>query len=232
MSTVSATASPVAPKQSTSLQMILVMGGVATVCGLLLILTYQVTQAAIQRNFATIMRDSVSEVLPGAEKQVVFGIQPSGELEVLEGLDSPLPKLFAGYDGQGNLIGVAMEGSAQGYGGTIRAIMSYSPERECIFGFKVLESRETPGLGDKIGADPAFLENFKELAVQLDPDKQRLLHSVTAVKHGAKTEKWQIDSISGATISSRAIGKLLDQSAQKMLPIIAQNLDEIAKGGV
>lgn len=214
-----------------SAYMIVVMTVVATVCGLLLVGVYQATYAAIKQNLATIMRDSVSRVLPTAKKQVIFGVQPSGALEILPNLDSPLPKLFAGYDAQGQLVGIVIEAAAQGYGGTVRALYSYSPERQCITGFKVIESKETPGLGDKIDRDPEFQKNFEALEVPLDAEGQHVTNPVVAVKHGTKSQPWQIDAISGATISSRAVAKMLNKSTEEILPIITRNLDQIRNGG-
>jgi len=51
------------------------------------------------------------------------------------------------------------------------------------------------------------------------------------VKHGSKTEPWQIDAISGATVSSKAVGKALNDSAQRLLPAIVRNLAVLEQGG-
>jgi electron transport complex protein RnfG len=50
------------------------------------------------------------------------------------------------------------------------------------------------------------------------------------VKHGAKRNPWEIDAISGATVSSRAIGRALDKSVAAVGPVIARNLDRIKRG--
>jgi electron transport complex protein RnfG len=51
------------------------------------------------------------------------------------------------------------------------------------------------------------------------------------VKHGTKREAWQIDAISGSTVTSKAIGRGLDQSAQRIVPRVQRHLGELAKGG-
>ena len=52
------------------------------------------------------------------------------------------------------------------------------------------------------------------------------------VKHGTKTEPWQIDAIAGATISSQAVARMLNDSAQQMVPKIMTYLDRLqATGG-
>jgi electron transport complex protein RnfG len=83
--------------------------------------------------------------------------------------------------------------------------------------------RETPGLGDRIGRDPDFLENFKNL-------EATLLHPITVVKHGAKKNPWEIDAISGATVSSRAVGRALQKTVTAAIPAIEKNLPRIEKG--
>ena len=91
-------------------------------------------------------------------------------------------------------------------------------------GMQVLESKETPGLGDKIGKDPAFLKHFADLDLRLDASGQALVNPLQVLKGGAASERWQIDAITGATISSNAIGKLMNQSAVERLPMVLRNL--------
>jgi electron transport complex protein RnfG len=95
----------------------------------------------------------------------------------------------------------------------------------------VLDSRETPGLGDKIEKDPAFLANFERLDVSLSKDGTALAHPIVAVKHGKKTSPWQIDAITGATVSSFAIGDILRDSAGKWVPRLAPRLEQFKGGG-
>ena len=65
--------------------------------------------------------------------------------------------LYAGYDADGNLAGVALEAAAQGYQDVIRVLYSYDPSCECIRGMEGLKMAETPGIGDNIAKDPFFL---------------------------------------------------------------------------
>lgn len=167
------------------------------------------------------MRDSVARLLPGVQKQIIYGVQPSGELSILPGLEGEGSRLFAGYDGNGKLLGIVIETSDQGYSDVISAMYAYSPEKQAITGYQVLDMRETPGLGDRIRSDESFLENFKSLDAT---------HPITVVKHGTKKNPWEIDAISGATISSRAVGKMLARSVQGMGPVIQRNLDRIQRG--
>jgi electron transport complex protein RnfG len=50
------------------------------------------------------------------------------------------------------------------------------------------------------------------------------------VKHGSKKNASQIDAISGATISSRAVGRMLEKSVRSVTPVVLKNLERIEKG--
>ncbi|MBT8445234.1 MAG: FMN-binding protein, partial [Gammaproteobacteria bacterium] len=107
-----------------------------------------------------------------------------------------------------------------GYQDNIRLIYAYSFDTQTITGFKVLDSKETPGLGDRVEKEPHFLANFEALSARLTPDGDALLHRIVTVKEGEKTEPWQIDGITGATITSEAIGSIIDASADTWLPLL------------
>ena len=82
-------------------------------------------------------------------------------------------------------------------------LFGYSGLEKKIIGFEVLESKETPGLGDKIFKDAEFQENFKDLAV--NPE-------IIPVKKGEKANNNEVEAITGATISSKAIVRLLNKT--------------------
>ena len=111
----------------------------------------------------------------------------------------------------------------------IRVLYGYSPACECVVGMKVLDSKETPGLGDKIEKDADFLANFEALDVKTDAADQTLLNEVQMVKYGAKTQAWEIEAITGATVSSRAITRIIGESAASAVPLIRQNLEGISE---
>ncbi|NIT53564.1 MAG: FMN-binding protein, partial [candidate division Zixibacteria bacterium] len=136
-------------------------------------------------------------------------------------------KIYACYTDNHQLAGVAIPASGQGFQDVIRILYGYVPEKNAVVGMQVLESTETPGLGDKIEKDEDFLVNFKGLDVRLAKNQDRLLHPIKLVKAGQKTEPWQISAITGATISSRAIAKMIRESAEKNLPLIKDNLSNL-----
>ena len=87
--------------------------------------------------------------------------------------------------------------------------------------------RETPGIGDKILTDKDFLANFKALDVRLKADLSALANEVKVVKHGTKSQPWQIDAISGSTVTSRAVGRGINEAAEALLPRLVPKLSQL-----
>jgi electron transport complex protein RnfG len=215
---------------TSALSMIGALAGVATLAGLLVVTVFQLTQPIIASKKAAALRKAIYDVVPDAHNIVSFFLDEKGDLQVLDSEDKQTPLLYGVYAEQGGLSGIAVEASGQGYQETIKVIYGYNLDRERIVGMKVLESKETPGLGDKIEKDPAFARNFESLDVALNKDRSGLQQAVKTVKQGEKQKPWQIDGITGATISSKAIGRIINQSANFQLPIIARNEVQIRKG--
>lgn len=205
--------------QSGSGRMLRAMVGIGTVCALLIVLTYEGTAERIATLQDKALEAAVFRVLPGTTSTAVFTVMASGDIKPAEEGSSNL--VYAGYNDEGKLTGVAIEASGQGYAGVIRILYGYDPDTETVVGFYVLQSNETPGLGDKIEKDEDFLANFDGLDVRLENGQLR--NQVVPVKNGTKTNAWEVDAITGATISSRAIAEIIDRSAGEILPVIVDN---------
>jgi len=202
--------------------------GVGMFCGLLIAIVFQGTLPVIERNRAEALERAVFAVLPAASQRTTYALTPEGEF--VSDTDAVGQRVHAGFDSDGRLIGVAIEASGMGYADTITVLYGYAPEQEAIVGIRVLTSKETPGLGDKIEKDAVFLENFVALDVRLDPSGETLQHRIVTVKRGQKTQPWQIDGITGATISAKAIGEILATSSERWVPIINEQLEQLVAG--
>ena len=205
--------------------------GVGLVCGLLIVTVFVLTGPVIARNEAAALQAAVFQVLPGAVSSRSFTLAGDDSLRPAVDGDDPQATVHAGYDAMGELLGIAIPAQGMGYQDVIRILYGYSPADEAIVGMQVLASKETPGLGDKIEKDPAFLANFRALDVALAADGQSLAQPVSVVKSGAKTSPWQIDGITGATISSKAIGNMLRHSTAYWVPRLYPLQRELARGG-
>ena len=200
--------------------------GVGLLCGLLIVSVFEFTRPVIQRNQAEALERAILQVLPEAVSSRTFRLVDQARFEALDGKPGGAPLAHAGYDADRRLVGLALEAQGMGYQDVIRLIYGYSFSERAVIGIRVLESRETPGLGDRIETDPEFLENFERLDVSLADDLTRILHPVEAVKHGAKQHPWQVDGITGATISSVAIADILRRSTEEWIPRIHRSLDD------
>ncbi len=206
-----------------SMKMLQAMVGIGIICALMIVLTFQGTLPIIKKKKAEALEKAIFKVLPGIEKTKTFQLDQNNSFAALEG-EGPEGKVaYAGYDQDGKLVGVAVEASGQGYADIIRVLYGYDPEKQEVVGFYVLESKETPGLGDKIEKDPAFQPNFSGLDVSLADDQSTLKNKPVAVKNGTKENPWEIDAITGATISSRAIGEIMGASTEYWAPLIYKN---------
>ncbi len=222
--------SPPAIAQSTpTVAMIKTLGLVSAICGLIIVGAYQSTFDAVAANKRIATERAVFKVIPAAKSIAEFVALPAGGVQKVGAGETPAGavKFFAAYDGSGQLAGIAAEGGAKGYADTVRIMFGYSPTCQCIVGIGVVAMRETPGIGDKILVDRNFLANFAALDAKLSADLNALAHEVKTVKHGTKTNPWQIDAIAGATITSRAVGKAINDAAQVLLPRVVPQLEKM-----
>jgi len=209
--------------------MIRTLGLVSAICGLIIVGAYQSTFDAVAANKRIATERAVFKVIPAAKSIAEFVALPAGGVQKVGAGETPAGavKFFAAYDGSGQLAGIAAEGGAKGYADTVRIMFGYSPTCQCIVGIGVVSMRETPGIGDKILVDKDFLANFTALDAKLNAGLNALAHEVKTVKHGTKTNPWQIDAIAGATITSRAVGKAINDAAQVLLPKVVPQLEKM-----
>ena len=119
------------------------------------------------------------------------------------------------YDKDGNIIGILIRNRCRGYNGDIEYLAGISVEpTPRILNLRILSHRETPGLGAKVASEK-FLEQFK-------------LKTAQEVALKKDSPQGKIDTITGATVTSRAITKsvkaLLEEEA------ILDYVKRLAKG--
>jgi electron transport complex protein RnfG len=201
------------------------MVGIAALCGLLIVSVYRTTRPVIERKRAEALRQAIFFVLPEARSAAAFRLTADERFERLAAPAAGEGLVYAAYDARQRLIGFAVTAEGMGYADVIRVLYGYSVTDEAIVGLRVLESKETPGLGDRIETDPEFRRNFEKLDVTLDDDLSQIVHPIEAVKQGRKQQPWQVDGITGATISSKAIAGSLARSTAYWVPRIRRNLE-------
>jgi len=233
------------PKQTSSIAMILTLGIVAMVSGLLVVLTWQLTYGPIKENQRIMIEKAIFQVIPNSVHRQTYTLTDNGlvsesdrnkkQQQDQKGSTATNKnsatkkdlKFYATFDTQGQLNGIAAEGAAQGYADMVKLLYGYDPSCECIRGFSIIKMAETPGLGDKILTDKNFLANFDALDAKINSDETALVNDIVTVKSGSKKNPWEIDAISGATITSKAVGKAINQSAAQLLPRLKPYLQQI-----
>ncbi len=206
-----------------SAKMLRAMVGIGLICALLIVLTFEGTLPIIEKNKAEALEKAIFKVLPGTVTKKVFKLGENLVFSEITAEEKEAQLVYAGYDENGELVGIALEASGMGFADVLRILYGYDPEKQQVIGFYVLESKETPGLGDKIEKDPNFLANFEALDVSLKENQEAVQNTVKTVKNGEKENPWEVDGITGATISSRAIGDILGASTTEWVPLLYQN---------
>jgi electron transport complex protein RnfG len=194
-------------EEPSSARLVATLGLAGLLSGLIIVSVFETTLPAITAYKAKVLREAVLEVLPGAARMQRL-VYRDGGLIVKEKDEKDENAVFGGYDAKGRFLGYAIPSAGPGFQDTIRLIYGYLPAERRVVGMEILESRETPGLGDKIYKDSAFVVNFRSLAV--DPQ-------IVAVRKGTKSAANEVDAISGATISSKAVVRIINEGNGRWL---------------
>lgn len=160
-----------------------------------------VTMALALTNYAT--KEAIAQQTKIQEESARKEVFPEAEtFEEIENINSILgttdaeklvKEVFSCLK-NGEVIGRVYLVESNGYGGVISMSVGIDNSGK-INGVKIISLSETPGLGSKVQEEP-FISQF----VGITP-KQAL----TVVKSGSKDE--EINAVSGATISSKAVVK-------------------------
>ena len=194
---------PEAPRgaSTTSLRMIVTLAVFGAAAGLCIVLAYSWANPKILANQAARLSASITEVLGGAERYETVYLEGNAFTRQPQADTAGLDRVYVGYTADGQPRGVAIVTEATGFADVVRVIFGYDPSTGEIIGMKVIEQKETPGLGDKIEKDTLFTRQFIGLG-----------SPVVGVKQGRQTgAKEEVVMITGVTISSRAVVGMINQ---------------------
>ena len=165
-------------------RLVVVLGAICLVASFALAVVYKVTKAPIAYQMKLEIIRSLQAVLPGME------IDPDSQYIDLPWKKDQTVRVYraTGPDG---IEGVAFQVIApDGYSGKILIMMGVLPDGR-LGGIEILSLAETPGLGARI-VEPAFKNQFKG-------------RSLKNTNFKVKKDGGDIDQITGATISPRAV---------------------------
>jgi electron transport complex protein RnfG len=185
-----------------SLRLVLTLAIAGLISGIAIIGIYESTLPTITANKARELREAVFKVLPGVTQMQALVVR-DGELVAVPTPEKDEPVVYGGYDDAAEFVGYAIPAAGPGFQDTIAILYGYDPLEKLVVGMEVLESRETPGLGDKIYKDAEFVGGFSALSTE---------PVIVAVKKGTRSSANEIDAITGATISSKAVVRIINEA--------------------
>ncbi len=175
-----------------ALKMISVLTVLGLVSGLTLALMYKYTAPRIEANQKNETEKAIFEVFPEGKDY---------ETKTMNGNE-----LFEVKDKNGKVLGYAFVAEGNGYQGTIKLMAGLKTDLETLAGIEVLESQETPGLGQEI-TTPSFRGQFNAL---------KAVPAIEYVKNERPSKPNQIQAITGATVSSSAVVSILNEKIKKI----------------
>ena len=174
--------------ESSLLNMVLVLTGVAVVMGGVLAYVNHLTEGPISEQKTKALNDGIKVVMCSDEASIV-------KTDTVRQNDAKGKELvyiiYQTQDAQKKDLGAAVVSTTGGFGGDLKVLVGFNPEGT-ILGYTLLEHAETPGLGAK--ADKWFQKGEKGDIIGKDPKEP-----LTVSKDGG-----QVDAITASTITSRA----------------------------
>lgn len=176
-----------------SLKLVFVLAVICTVAGLALAVVYNLTYEPIQIAKAAEKLDAIDRVLPKGDEGPVE--------QWVTNATTGASNLFYLVRGEGKFLGAAIEAtSPDGYGGDIVLMVGFNHYGD-VEAIDILSQSETPGLGAKIDT-PDFKNRFAG-------------RNVSGTKWQVVKDGGDIDAITAATISSRAVTEAVAWAARQ-----------------
>ena len=205
-------APPIAARDVQSWKLMTLMTAAGAIAGLLIVTAYQVTLPRIERHKSEVERAAVEEVLKAPPSFDTLYLYHGALVKHLpmgtstKGLD----KVYLGHDAAGKRVGFALSGTESGFQDPVTVMFGYDAGTRTVIAMKVIANKETPGLGNKIESDTSFIDGF--------------VHAVAPV-NGVKKDRGKRNSndvvmITGATISSRAVIRIINDAVARWQPLL------------
>jgi Na+-translocating ferredoxin:NAD+ oxidoreductase subunit G len=170
--------------------------------GVLIVGVFQWAEPQILEHRARVLATAADEVLAGPDQVLRLFVLPDGLApDAPAGLDTArAEKVYMGFRA-GSPVGFAVVGQKPGFQDIVQVIFGYDPASNQVLGMRVLESKETPGLGDKIFKDLRFVGGFEGVLAPIRPVAE-------GAGSGAPNEA---ELITGATISARVVVEIINE---------------------
>jgi Na+-translocating ferredoxin:NAD+ oxidoreductase subunit G len=203
---------PEQKEQVPSWRLVMTLAVAGSLAGLLIVSVHQWTEPRIMMHRAAAIAAAVDEVLQApARTETLFVWQGGLTATPPAAADTArLERVWAGYSESGERVGYAVIGGEAGFQDIIRLMFGYDPDGRRVLGMRILESKETPGLGDKIFKDSVFVGAFRTAQAPMIPTKP-----------GTGTgDPREVHTITGATISARTVITIINNRIEWLQPLL------------
>jgi len=153
---------------------------------------------------------AISDILKGASNN------PISDRFKLTDAETEISFFVGVFDGEARAV--AFESFGKGFGGDLGVMIGVNTKDDKIIGVGVTTHSETPGVGSRAKSDPAFAAQFKGVPL--------------AEEFKVKPDGGQVDAVSGATVTSRAVSAALTDAGrvyQQLKPQLIEKLKSFTK---
>lgn len=182
-------------KEIIKLSMILLL--VTVVASAALSLVNNITKPRIEEQKRLVTERALLAALPTADKNAIEPVTIRDTLKYYIGYTDTAKSAIAGY---------AFVARGAGYSSVIETMVGVDSTGQ-IIGIKIMQQVETPGLGTKI-EETKYGED--------SPWFQRSFIAKHAETVAVKQDKGEIESVTGATISSRTVANSISSGSKKL----------------
>jgi electron transport complex protein RnfG len=149
----------------------------------------------------TLTKKQIAEILVAKTVEAAQSVLPPGSVDVTTAKTADGETFYIGRNAAGAVTGYAIRGAdAGGYGGVIVLMVGFQADKKTVVCYRTLSASETPGLGTKMN-DPSFASQFAG----------RSAAGLAVTKDGG-----EIEAITAATITSRAVCRAIAHAAAKL----------------
>lgn len=184
-----------------SVQMVAVLTSIGLLSGGFLTAVGLLTKDRIELNKQREIEEAVIKVVPG--------IKTSQKLYEEKDLS-----VYGGLDEEGNLVGFGILASGIGFQDKITLMLGTDSVFAKINRMVILDQKETPGLGAKITDEDVFLKFWRDK----DISGTLSLKKPAAISPEDLAAK-EVNTITGATISSEAVLKIVNSALERLRKI-------------
>ena len=202
----------VAAKDAPSWRLVSMMTLAGALAGLLIVSTNELTLPRIEHHQAETMAAAIQEVLKAPARYDTLYVHGGALVKRLPaGADAKkAEKVFLGYDASGKRVGFAMSAAGVGFQDPMTVMFGYDAAKRQVIAMRVIANKETPGLGDKIVKDTGFVAEFSPVGVPIEGVKKERATGATN----------EVAMITGATVSSRAVIRIINDAVARWQPLM------------